>query len=310
MRDILIVTVNYNSSRSTLALLQSLRSNAFTQGLPVCVVDNDSEPEDFARLQAGLRQDEHTVLKRNTVNYGFGLGNQSGCIQGSHHYIFFVNNDCLPDAECIKTLYDFMEQQPDAAWAVPQILSTDGVAQQPFDYLPSLATMVLGKSICSRLKPSSFPDRRKTYALPLRVPMGSGCAMFFRTQAFAQLGGFDPNLFLYAEEEDLAFRCRQANLPIYFVPAAKIAHEMGASTPRSPAVLAEFYTSYFYVLEKHLPFWEALLMKWLFRGKVISRFLRKKAPLPVLQRVFRSNGLAHSLRHQQIMRVCIDKKDI
>lgn len=302
MNDILIVTVNYNSSRSTLALLHSLRQNPFTKALRVCVVDNDSEPEDFALLKSGLAQDEATVLKRNAVNYGFGLGNQSGCIEGEHKYIFFVNNDCLPEAECIETLYKFMEQHPEVAWSVPQIFSTEGEAQQPFDYLPSLSTMVLGKSLSSRLRPKQLPDRRKTYDLPISVPMGSGCAMFFRAEAFAKLGGFDPNLFLYAEEEDLAFRCRAAKLPIYFVPAAKIAHEMGASTPRNAAVLAEFYTSYFYVLEKHLPFWESLALKWIFRVKVLSRFVRKKAPWFVLKRVFVPNGLAYSLRHQQRIR--------
>jgi len=52
----------------------------------------------------------------------------------------------------------------------------------------------------------------------------SGAAMVVDRAAFAAIGGFDEQLFLYKEDEDLCLRLRQAGGRVIYEPAVRIAH--------------------------------------------------------------------------------------
>jgi GT2 family glycosyltransferase len=47
---------------------------------------------------------------------------------------------------------------------------------------------------------------------------------------FEQVGLFDEGFFLYFEEVDLALRAARAGWESWYVPAARVVHEAGAST--------------------------------------------------------------------------------
>ena len=53
--------------------------------------------------------------------------------------------------------------------------------------------------------------------------------------AFTAVEGFDPAYFLYAEDVDLGVRLRAAGGRLVTVPAARVVHEVGASTRTLPA---------------------------------------------------------------------------
>jgi len=63
----------------------------------------------------------------------------------------------------------------------------------------------------------------------------SYAALFIRTQAFNAVGGWDENLFLYHEEDDLCFRVKELGVDLLFVHKATVQHIRGASSPPSKA---------------------------------------------------------------------------
>ena len=70
------------------------------------------------------------------------------------------------------------------------------------------------------------------------VPVLSGAALFVRRADFEAVGGFDPQIFLYHEDDDLSLRLSAERGPLVFVRDALVRHQGGRSSARSPAVAA------------------------------------------------------------------------
>ena len=60
-----------------------------------------------------------------------------------------------------------------------------------------------------------------------------GADMMIRHDLFQELNGFDPDFFMYSEEEELSWRIKNAGYDIINTPDAQIVHLEGASTKDS-----------------------------------------------------------------------------
>lgn len=54
------------------------------------------------------------------------------------------------------------------------------------------------------------------YDKPFEVEYATGCFMFFRTEIFKKLNGFDENIFLYLEDADITRRVNQISKTIFY----------------------------------------------------------------------------------------------
>ena len=71
----------------------------------------------------------------------------------------------------------------------------------------------------------------------------SGAACLVLRSAFDAVGGFDPEFFLYKEEEDLFLRIRRAGGRVLYLPSVRVRHDEGAVAARDahmPASAARF----------------------------------------------------------------------
>jgi hypothetical protein len=64
-----------------------------------------------------------------------------------------------------------------------------------------------------------------------------GAALAIRKTAFVEVGGFDPEFFMYFEETDLCMRLRARGWQIHFAPVTTIVHAGGASTSQHYATM-------------------------------------------------------------------------
>ena len=93
---------------------------------------------------------------------------------------------------------------------------------------------------------------RRSYLLPRSawLPRGNpgadrevtvlcGAAMMVRASAFARVGGFDPRMFLYHEDDDLSIRLAKTEGTLMFIRDAVVRHGGGASSG-DPAEVAAF----------------------------------------------------------------------
>ena len=68
----------------------------------------------------------------------------------------------------------------------------------------------------------------------------SGALWLLNMQHMQKIGFFDPNIFLFYEDDDLCLRARQAGFSLIYTPHAKATHLQGASSGK-PKPASEFF---------------------------------------------------------------------
>ncbi len=208
-----IVTVTYNSAAVVEEMLSSVPA-----GCRIIVVDNATQ--DLEALRA-VTDEFGATLVENEHNKGFGVACHIGALQVDTEFVLFLNPDAilLPD-----TLAKFVEatvNYPDASGFNPRLEDHDG---KPFFKRKSY---ILPRS---KWMPRGWPKNDQI------VSVLSGAAMFMTLDNYMKCGGFDPKIFLFHEDDDLALRLHAQCGPLMFIRDAIVQHGGGSSTTRSSEV--------------------------------------------------------------------------
>lgn len=200
------VVVAYNSAGVLPACLAALAA----QGVPAIVVDNASSDD-----SAAIAQKHGARVLVSAKNCGFGRGCNFGAVATGAPFILFVNPDCVLEKGAVAELLAAAARYPGAALFAPRVRGTDGTV-----------AFGLGTTLAPYLAKGggTLPDG------DCCVPGASGAAFMVRAEAFAEIDGFDPNIFLYYEDDDLTRRLIDAGHSVVHVDAANATHLHGRST--------------------------------------------------------------------------------
>lgn len=170
--------------------------------LPTILVDNASSDDSCALA----RRLGYRVLAL-PENHGYGRAVMAGLDSVVSELALVVNPDAAIDAEGVRALLAVARADPTCDLFVPRLVDTRGDVF--FRHESSLER---------RENPRDIPSGLAC------VPMISGAVMLIRVRAFLEFGGFDPAIFLYFEDDDLALRYRAARRPMVYVPGAVAVH--------------------------------------------------------------------------------------
>ena len=186
------------------------------ESVPVIVVDNASR-DGSADLAAALG----ARVLRLPHNEGYGRANNAGIRAAETEFVLVCNPDAVADPGSIAALLAAAERYPDAGLLAPRIVEPDG----RFFFQP--------RSLLAPYLPN--PGGR------LSLPDGDACAPFLSGACFLmrrdlclRLGGFDPAIFLFYEDDDLCRRVADAGHALVHVHGAIIRHARGASSAPEP----------------------------------------------------------------------------
>lgn len=225
-----IVIVTHNSAA---VIADAIRS--IPPGNETIVVDNASTDRSVA-----IAEELGATVVRNAENVGFGTACNIGAAKASGNRIFFLNPDARLAEDALAELDRAFDSYPEAGAFAPRIVREDGV--QFFRKRSVLYT--------------TYPWRRQ------KVPAGdspilnaSGAALAFPRRVFEELGGFDENIFLFFEDDDICLRTRKAGYVVQYVHSSEVVHSHGVGSPPS-AEMTAFKTYHFvkaarYVCRKH-----------------------------------------------------------
>lgn len=208
-----IVSVSFNSETVLPRML------AFVpKGVHVVIVDNASTSIAAIRQIAENHDAELVELPENK---GFGVACNIGASKAETEFLLFLNPDVEIRPLALETLRDAAARYPAASAFNPRILNENG------------ATSLKRRS--NLLARAEWLPRGEVDT-DCEVPVLAGSAIFVRKTDFDAVGGFDPLIFLYYEDDDLSLRLRRERGPLYFIASAEVMHTGGASSARSVEV--------------------------------------------------------------------------
>lgn len=215
---IALVSVTYNSA----ALAEHFAKTA-THFKYVWVVDNASQDNTISEFQRAIPHAQIVQLAENT---GFGSANNRGFEASLSlcNKVLFLNPDCQIDETSIRLLIEAMDKDTSVAIASPVVFSevTQGANLKFRDY-----TQGYGKvQVTSQQHTSSLPEVIAEACL-------DGACFAVDSRQFQAIGGFDENIFMYSEEDDISLRLIKQGMKKVTLRDAHAQHIGGASSVAS-----------------------------------------------------------------------------
>ncbi|NNE83344.1 MAG: glycosyltransferase family 2 protein [Alphaproteobacteria bacterium] len=213
----------------------------------IVVVDNASD-DDTLDIVAQTAPD--CEIRRNRIGAGYGNGASQGLAEVATEFALLTNPDAVVDDAALARLVDAADAYPDGGLFGPTVIGPDHAVELSHDV-----------GLFDR---RAYGDRDNE--LP---PNGPCCAEFLsgavtllRMSAYAQVGPFDPRLFLYYEDDDFCMRLRAAGSSLILVPDAVVSHIGGGSVRPS----AHYYWEKYW----HMA-WSRLYIEEKYRGRAARR---------------------------------------
>jgi GT2 family glycosyltransferase len=213
MKKIYAIIVTYNGAPWIRGALDSLRESEMP--ITALVVDNASTDDSAGIVRREYPEAILIELQRNT---GFGVGNNTGikrALADQADYVFLLNQDAYVTPQALGSLVDFLEQQPDFAIVSPLHCSPD---LGTIDYLTQVG--YFHRYARDYLSDACLGQVRPHY----EIRGVNAAAWLVRSEAFRQVGGFDPLFFMYGEDNDLLTRFFYHRQRFALLPASRVVH--------------------------------------------------------------------------------------
>lgn len=211
-----LIILTYNSEKDIYDCLQSVyRYNDIGNSLEVIVVDNNSQHFTQMRDKINLQYPDVKVIA-NTKNGGYGQGNNIGIRAASAPIVSIMNPDVRLITPVFKTFVEVLSQDENIMCGGKQYATmTKPNPSFYYDFTESGFRQVIGRIICQKLDIYN----------PKRMWL-QGAFFAIKKNIFEQIGLFDENIFMYAEEFDIHLRLKK-HFPkkhIKYIKQAKYLH--------------------------------------------------------------------------------------
>ena len=213
-----VIVVNWNRRDLLRACLKSL-GNQTEKAFDVIVVDNgsgDGSAEMVEQEYPGVR------LIGNRENRGFCAANNQGIQASRAEFVALLNNDAEAEPGWLAALLGAFEGRPDCGMAASKIL----VHEDPTRI--DKAGHLIYPDGQNRGRGSGEADRGQ-YDRFGETLWPDGCAAMYRKEMLEAIGGFDEDLFAYADDAELGLRARIAGWSCVYTPHAVVRHHRGAT---------------------------------------------------------------------------------
>jgi N-acetylglucosaminyl-diphospho-decaprenol L-rhamnosyltransferase len=222
-----VIVVTYNSRHCIADLAASLID--FPHLIFSDNASHDGTPQAIATALP------HAKLLVHEANLGFGAANNRALAYVQTPFAMLLNPDCEISAVAVQGLMDYLQQDPEAAVAAPQIVRSHGALEIGYRW-PSVEWRSTGPAAHA----------------PCCVGFVTGAAMLLRMARCRDTGFFDEDFFLYYEDDDLCLRLFKAKRSIVLVPQVRLIHASRGSVRGNHPLRAEYLRGYHHAQSKIL----------------------------------------------------------
>lgn len=286
MKKTALIILNYNNWEDTVNCIESVEKHN-TAPIKYIVVDNGSNCHEsveeldkffcskfegqYSRIKEGEELQKATLprltLLVSETNNGYAQGNNKGLAIAYRdeeiEYVMILNNDILFVQDIIPSLITQHQKIHDCAIISPILYKKDLASidyncarKNHTEWELILTYLFLYKDFCgclSRMKNQRFLLKRNPLLMKqpfVEIELPSGSCMLMKKALMQKIGGFDPNTFLYFEENILFKRICGAGMKNYLVPSLKCIHLGASSTSKSSRsfmLQSDFHSCKYYI---------------------------------------------------------------
>jgi N-acetylglucosaminyl-diphospho-decaprenol L-rhamnosyltransferase len=215
--------VNTNRREHLLACLDAIRStHPVGIDYEVLVLDNASD-DGSADAVRDLHPEARVIARERRT--GKAENDTELLRDAGGRYCLLLNEDSELQPGATAALLAALDENPGAAAAGAQLLSTDGAPKACAWRLPGVGTALAGALFLHRWV--TVQSRGSTTRA---VGWVQSSAMLVRRDAAAEVGYLAPEFFVYSDETDFCKRLGDAGWRVLYVPAARAVHHDQLST--------------------------------------------------------------------------------
>lgn len=220
--------VAYCDDEEVCAAARSILEHTPGRDFRLYLIDNGSPDGCGQRLAAADFGDDRVHVLTLPENLGFGKGHNSILDRLDSDVHFILNPDILLTGDTLSALADWLLAHPDAAMVTPQLYFPDGRIQHLPRRKPT-PWLLFARQLAPRLggvfqkadEHYTMQDEDLTVERPIEFCTGSFMAV--RTSVLKEIGGFDPDYFMYVEDADLTQKVLRRG-SVYLVPQFSAIH--------------------------------------------------------------------------------------
>jgi len=270
-----IIIVNWNTREMTLACLRSLYAQTTQVPFEVLLVDNGSHDGSAEAIASEFPQ---VRLLAEHENHGFALANNIAARLARGRRLLLLNSDTVVLDHAIDRLCAFADSHPAAGIWGGRTVFADG----SLNVGSAWGAQSVWSATCfafglTRLfsKSNLFnPEAMGGWARDSvrEVDIVSGCFLLIDAPLWRQLGGFDPDFFMYGEEADMCLRARALGARPLATPVATIIHYGGASASVRTDPTVRIIKAKIVLARRRMNPLSAALVRWLYAIAVVLRW--------------------------------------
>ncbi len=226
-KDVSVLIVHYNTPGLLRQTLKGLFGSTQQVSFEVIVVDNNPN----SRVRDWIQKEfPRTKVVMSERNLGFGGGMNLAMQHASARYFFVFNPDIAMFDGVLDELTAFMDAQPDIGMLGPKLLNPDRTLQYSCYQFMKPSIILYRRVPFLRLLPlakravDAYQMKNWSHDEIADVDYLLGAALFVRKESVENVGEFDPNFFVYFEDQDWCRRFWMAGWRVVYHPKIVLIH--------------------------------------------------------------------------------------
>lgn len=257
-----VIILNYNVRYFLELCVLSVQKAIQNLDAEIIVIDNNSSDDSCAMIKQRF---PNIKLIENKGNLGFPKGNNIGVKEAKGEFICILNPDTVVAEDTFEKVLSFVSSRarhPERSRGTSDDLGIVGckLIDGTGNFLPESkrgvpTPWVAFTKIFGLYKISNVFG--KYYAQHLtenqtgKVDILVGAFMVMKRELYNELGGFDENCFMYADDIDLSYRALFLKKQNYYFHETTVIHYKGESTVRDETYMKRFQEAMNFFYKKH-----------------------------------------------------------
>ena len=253
---------------------------------------------EVVNIRSYSQGDHELHLVELRKNLGFGRANNVAAVLADDPFIFYLNSDAFVKPKTISTLVKSFDQTnftqktsvlrrasnaiDNVGIASAQLYNQDKSIQVQGGSLPSLVTIARWITFLDDLPfVNHFLASYQHHEVQMKalkqkkiVKVGwvGGTAMMISRACLEEIGGYDPNIFMYGEDVELCWRANRRHWDVVLVDAGQVIHLGSASSDHKHAIVGEI-NGLLYLWYKHASHFDLWCLRQILRFGIRLRIL-------------------------------------